>query len=307
MADRLLGIQLDADGAHAVAVDPLSGEASPADYVPWDGVPGRDPVAAFRAHPAVVSAPGHTVVALPEEAVHNRYLEFPPMRAEALETAVRSMVLRYFPFQSEGSNLVKVECPPLSGDHKRKGILAFLLDRAEVQRQTETMQALGRKLDHLEPGALALARWMLWEDKDLGKGTHLFVSLQRREVVVGLLSAKIVYGSFRLRPPVLSLPEWQAGEALQGLEPYAEALAARVEAAAAFFRYRLVPREIAPDSVVVVGRRASDPVLLGALRKRLGTTVRALEPQRLRLPAVNGSAPADYQVAAGLSLRNVEV
>lgn len=305
MAEPLLGIQMDSDGAHALAVDPGTGRASVADFVPWDSAPGRDPVAAFRAHPDVGSARGATVVALPEEAVHNRYLEFPSMRAEALETAVRATVLRYFPYQAEASRLVQVDCPPLSGERRRKGLLVFLLDRQEVQRQAATMQALGRKLDHLEPGGLALARWMLWEDRELARGTHLFVSLQRREVVVGLLVSRLVYGTFRLRPPLLSLPEWQAGQSLEGLEPFAEVLAARVASAAAFFRYRLVPREIVPDSAIVVGRRASDPVLLGALERRLGTPVRPLEPRRLQLPS--GSSPADYQVAAGLSLRNVEV
>lgn len=308
MTEKLLGIQIDREGAWAASVDARTGKASPVAYVDWSGRDGHDPVTAFKAHPDLLVASGQTVAALPEEAVHSRYLEVPALHGEALDNAVKSTVLRYLPYDSATTDLFRVECHPLSRQRHRRAFLVFLVDREQRRRLSDTLQMLGRTLDHLEPASLALARWLVWEERELARGTHLFVSLQRREVVAGLLGGKVVYGSFRFRPPLVGLPEWQSPEipSLAGLEPFVDYLAARLETSAAFFRFRLAGRELPVDSAVVTGRRARDPVLTEALGRRLGLALRVVEPRRLKLSDPTDGA-ADYLVAAGLSLRNAEV
>lgn len=285
-AQASIGIQVRSGKATLAVVDPATGTLTTATEVALSETGKLD--AEFP--------PGERVVALPEAAVHTRYLEAPGLRGEALENALRSLVMRHFPFDPDRHQLVKEECPSL-GDRKTKGFVVFLLDRHELDRQTEVV-----KLDHLEVGSLALARWLMWEKGEYKKGTHAFVSLDDTEVIVGLLSDRRLYAAQRLVPPLVNLPEWTTADSLQGLEPFVEALASRLAGALSFFHYRLSSRELNVQTVVLTGRFCQDPVLVSALEGKTKVPVKPLVPQRLK-----GNNAERYRMAAGLSLRSVEV
>ncbi len=149
-----------------------------------------------------LSAGGAEVVlGLPEEAVHTRYLEFPNLKKGQWETAVRSTAMRYFPFQASRHTLAHSLCPALSGERKRSGAVAFLIDQATLRNQTEWLQSRGCKVDHVEFESLAVQRWLCWEEASMKKGAFLWCRLGDKSLQVGLVVDRLYYGCQALTPP----------------------------------------------------------------------------------------------------------
>lgn len=241
------------------------------------------------------------VLGLPERAVQTRYLELPALRGEAFDTAVRSTVMRYFPFSASRHTLTQVACPTLSGDRKRKGVVAFLINQSILKSHTEWIQDRGGKVDHVEFPSVAMVRWICWERPELRKGTFLWLNLAANEIQLGLVIDRMFYGCLSLTPPLLRLPCWNDEQArLEEWGPYLDFLASEVVGAASYFCYRLTPTPLQPKSLVITGQHQGDETLQRVLRSQLEFPVVELQAERLNLES-------RYRVAAGLSLRNEEI
>ncbi|MBS2037544.1 hypothetical protein JST97_21330 [bacterium] len=239
------------------------------------------------------------VLGLPNKAVHSRYLEFPPLRADALETAVRSAVMRYFPFQASRQQLVHAACPTLSGDRKRKGVVAYLIDLDILRSHTEFLKNANVKVDHVEFSSLAWSRWLCWERQDLRKGAYVWMHLEADSLHLGLIYNRLYYGCVSIDAPLLRLAEWQNPQAeLSGLGPYLDFFATQVAGAVTHFGFRLSPNPLEIKGLVLQGIHQEDEALQRALAARLSCPLISLKPERLGLDP-------RLAVAAGLSLRNL--
>ncbi len=241
------------------------------------------------------------VLGLPEKAVRTRYLELPALKPAALETAVRSTVMRYFPFQASRHTLTQVPCPTLSGDRKRKGVVTFVINQSLLRSHVDWIQERGGKVNHIEFPSLALVRWICWERPDLRKGPFLWLHLGASQLQLGLVVDRLYYGCITLTPPLLRLPVWaDLTASLEGWGPYVDYFASEVVGAATYFCHRLSPAPLEPKSLVLTGHHQSDETLQRVLSSQLPVPLLELSPDRLKLESRFGAL-------AGLSLRNLEV
>ena len=296
MAKGSFGVSLDLDRGRlaTIVVDP-GGHHQGQLCTSW--TPGKPP-GDIKMH--LAQSLGEVVLGLPEKAVHTRYLELPTLKPEAQETALRSQVMRYFPFQAQYHSLTSAPCPPLSGDKKKKGFVVFLIDKQVLQSHNDWLKELGCKVSHVEFTSLALVRWLNWEKAELRKGPYIWIDCQPHDVEVGLVVDRLYYGSRRLRPPLVQLNAWREGSSLSELGPYVDYLANQVAGAVAHFCHRISPAAIEPKSIVLTGKWRDDETLQRSLKANLNQDVSVVTTQRLGLDD-------SYRVAAGLSLRSLEV
>ncbi len=311
MKKKFIGMDLGLDEIRVAVVDPDNGKVSPAFYVNWDpdteGLDGERAALAKKVNE--ISEFDDLILSFPPSRIFSHYMELPPLSDDQLQIAMNTRIRKYYPFKDTVHTLANVEIPPLSGDKKKKGHMVFIVIRQGVDNQVSLLKSLALKVTHIDVPHNGLTRWLLYEDKTLAKGNHIFIMLHKDAAIIGAFKDMALYYTGSLIPPLFELDMWKNKQVktLKTIEPFVDNLVADIISVINYIQYRLTPCEINHDSIILIGECHTGELLKSKLEAVTGIPVLVKGPVKLNF---DDSVPVDerclYTISGGLSLRVLE-
>ena len=315
MKKKFIGMDLGNDELHIAVVDPDNGKVEKALHLDWNIEMGGldEERATLLKKINDFDDYDDLILSFPANKIFSRYLELPILAGEQLQTALNTRIRKFYPYKDSIHTMANVEVPPLSGDKKRRGHMVFLVRKRAVDNQVSLLKSLNLSVTHIDLPQNALTRWLAWENKDLEKGNHLFILLQKEMALIGAFKDKALYFTSVLQPPLFDLEEWRKKKIkdLNTIEPFVENLVAEILSILYFIKFKLAPVEVVPDDIILIGKCHSDQLLKKILDEKLKTEynipVIIKDTKKLQFdPSVPPEEHCLYSIAAGLSLRVME-
>lgn len=311
MKKKFIGMDLGLDEIRVAVVDPENGKVSPAFYVNWDpdtdGLDGER--AALSKKVNEISDYDDLILSFPPSRIFSHYMELPPLSDDQLQIALNTRIRKFFPFKDNIHTLANVEIPPISGDKKKKGHMVFIVFKQGVDNQVSLLKSLALKVTHIDVPHNGLTRWLLFEDKNLAKGNHIFIMLHKDAAIIGAFKDMALYYTGSLIPPLFELDIWKQRKVttLKTVEPFIDNLVSDIMSVVNFIQYRLTPCEINPDSIILIGECHTGELLKAKLE---ATTCIPIVVKGTTKLTFDDTVPPDerclYTISGGLSLRVLE-